>query len=120
MNLSNNTLEEILELDFNSLTEKERESISSDVWKKIPDHIKRSCDSCHYLIAKVNFWCSNEDAKEYRGTSIPGVCKCKFWKKSEKLVKPENEPLFLIFMLISPIILLVLFGILCVILDYFN
>lgn len=35
---------------------------------------------CKHLVAYVNWWCVSEDAREYRGTAIPGVCHCPFWE----------------------------------------
>ena len=45
-----------------------------------PDYNKKSCYDCRFCQGAVSWWCINKDARIYRGTSIPGVIKCKFWK----------------------------------------
>jgi hypothetical protein len=69
------------EEDFNKLTETERSSISDEDWKAIPGEIKKSCHDCAYLYSALSWWCGNKEAHKYRGTNIPGGCKCPYWKK---------------------------------------
>ena len=47
----------------------------------------KKCYDCGSLKAKISWWCANKEAIEYRGTSIPGICKCIFWTPC-KLNKP--------------------------------
>lgn len=59
-----------------------------------PDSARRSCYDCGHLKAAVSWWCTNKKCIEWRGTSIPGVHNCPFWKparmKSE-LTKKEKR-----------------------------
>lgn len=50
---------------------------------------RRGCVHCGFLVAYANWWCSNNDACEMRGTSIPGVCHCPYWKPDRKFIKRE-------------------------------
>lgn len=43
---------------------------------------RRDCSDCRHLKAYVTLWCGNEEAIKFRGTSIPGIYNCKFWKIS--------------------------------------
>ena len=44
----------------------------------------RRCSDCAHMRGYVSWWCTSPEAKEYRGTSIPGVCECPFWKPCSK------------------------------------
>lgn len=46
----------------------------------VPDATKKSCYDCVFCRGAVSWWCTNEKAKEYRGTAIPCVHNCKFWE----------------------------------------
>ena len=48
---------------------------------------RRSCAYCGFLVAYVNWWCSNNDTCIARGTNIPGVCNCPYWKPDKKFIK---------------------------------
>ena len=58
---------------------------------------RRNCAQCNFLVAYINWWCSNDDACEMRGTNIPGVCHCPYWKPNRKFIrrKIKNEETFL-------------------------
>jgi hypothetical protein len=47
---------------------------------ELPDANQKRCYDCWYLRGAVSLWCTNEDARGYRGTGMPGICKCQFWK----------------------------------------
>jgi len=47
---------------------------------EIPDIKKRRCYDCGYLVGRVTLWCNNAKAIEFRGTQIPGIRNCQFWK----------------------------------------
>ncbi len=49
-----------------------------------PDAEKRSCFDCRSCKAAASWWCTNEEAKKARGTSLPGVIKCSFWTPARK------------------------------------
>lgn len=40
----------------------------------------RGCSDCAHLEAHVSWWCKSADALKARGTNIPGVINCPFWK----------------------------------------
>lgn len=54
-----------------------------------PDEEKKSCYDCHYCQGSISLWCVNKEAVEYRGTQIPGVIECIFWKGA-KTIKELN------------------------------
>lgn len=41
---------------------------------------RKCCYDCGWLEAYVNWWCGSKEAKKARGTAIPGVQHCPFWK----------------------------------------
>jgi len=42
------------------------------------------CRDCWYLRGAVNLWCGNEEAAARRGTYIPGVRNCPYWKEARR------------------------------------
>ena len=44
-----------------------------------PDPKQARCYDCAFLKCAVSWWCKNEDAIAWRGTSLPGVSQCPFW-----------------------------------------
>jgi len=56
---------------------------------KKPDAEKKSCSDCFFLRGAVTLWCLNEEARDYRGTRIPGVYNCHFWEPG---LTPEDLP----------------------------
>lgn len=49
----------------------------------------RSCAHCGFLVAHINWWCSNNDASKVRGTKIPGVYHCPYWKPDRKYIRQK-------------------------------
>ena len=50
------------------------------------------CSDCAYMVCHVNWWCKSKEASDYRGTHIPGICKCPFWKPDEEYIRKRfNE-----------------------------
>ncbi len=45
-----------------------------------PNDKLKCCRDCYHLQGAVTLWCMNDEAIEYRGTGIPGVKHCQFWK----------------------------------------
>lgn len=43
------------------------------------DPVRASCADCKHLKAAVTWWCTNDAAIQWRGTTIPGGTKCPFW-----------------------------------------
>jgi len=54
--------------------------ISAVLRSGTPDLEKKSCYDCSHCKASVSWWCTSDDAAEYRGTKIPGIINCKFWE----------------------------------------
>lgn len=48
---------------------------------------QRDCAHCGFLVAYVSWWCSNKEACKTRGTKIPGVCHCPYWKPDKKFIR---------------------------------
>ena len=44
-----------------------------------PNSERRACKDCYHCQACVGWWCTSDDAKEHRGTRIPGIMECSFW-----------------------------------------
>lgn len=41
---------------------------------------KKSCYDCTHLVGYVSWWCGCKEAVKARGTAIPGIIHCPFWK----------------------------------------
>jgi len=49
----------------------------------------RHCAYCGWLKSALSWWCTNTAAIKARGTSIPPVCHCPFWKPDKNYIKKE-------------------------------
>ncbi len=49
--------------------------------------LERKCSDCAYMQAHITWWCTSEEAVEYRKTSIPGTKNCQFWAPCETIKK---------------------------------
>jgi hypothetical protein len=47
----------------------------------------KKCAFCGWLKSALNWWCTNEEAAKARGTTIPGISKCPWWKPDKKYIK---------------------------------
>lgn len=65
---------------FGDLTTEQRAAMTDEEWLAVPSEEKKSCHDCRYLKSVLSWWCTNEDAKKARGTSLPGGCLCDFWE----------------------------------------
>ncbi len=54
-----------------------------------PDADRKSCVDCRHMKAAVCWWCTNQKAIKYRGTSFPGVHSCQFWEPALKVDPPK-------------------------------
>jgi len=73
----------------NIITQQSETEMSEEEFAALAPNVRRACRDCDHLISAVSWWCGCKEAIEYRGTSIPGVSNCKFWKPMlEKPVKP--------------------------------
>lgn len=48
---------------------------------------RRSCANCGFIVEYLSWWCLNNDAWKARGTRIPGVCHCPYWKPNKKFIR---------------------------------
>lgn len=64
------------------LTEDQRRNI-----REILDD--KSCTYCKYLISHISWWCDNESAFKARGTRIPGVIHCPYFKIDKKYARKK-------------------------------
>ena len=65
--------------NFKDLTTAEIRAMSEEEFLAVSPFEKQSCADCKHLRGYVSLWCINKEAREYRGTGIPGVIKCHFW-----------------------------------------
>lgn len=71
------TIEEFDAMDAMDISE-----IADDAWDAIRPEVKRSCSDCGHLKAVyISWWCMSDQAREHRGTRIPGINRCIFWKE---------------------------------------
>ena len=54
-----------------------------------PDAERRCCAECRHCKAAGCWWCTNEDAVKWRGTSVPGIKNCQFWEPALPLEPPK-------------------------------
>jgi len=52
---------------------------------------RKSCVDCKFLKSYATWWCTNEQAKLARGTSIPGVIHCPYWELDIKYAIEQNK-----------------------------
>lgn len=80
---------------FSEMTHSEIVSMSEEDYRKVSPFEKHSCYDCAHLKSALSWWCFNNEAAKYRGTRLPGVIKCHFWKPdwnyiNEKYKTSEN------------------------------
>lgn len=76
---------------FSEMTQKEITSLSKEEFKSISPFEKKSCYDCGNLVGHISWWCKSKEAIEYRGTSIPGIIRCKFWKPDWSHIKDKYK-----------------------------
>jgi len=42
---------------------------------------------CAHLTAALSWWCTNDDARKFRGTTIPGIYNCPFYEERKSKIK---------------------------------
>ena len=62
---------------------KEQQEIIRDIL------LSRSCVYCRYLVSHISWWCGNENSINARGTRIPGVIHCPYFKVDKGYVRKE-------------------------------
>ncbi len=65
--------------DFDEMSQLEIEEMRHDDFMAVSPFKKKSCYDCGNLTSALSWWCASKEAIKSRGTSIPGVIKCKFW-----------------------------------------
>ena len=60
--------------------EKLTNEMTSEEFKTLNPFVKKNCSNCIHLKGAISLWCTNENAKKARATSIPGVSNCPFWE----------------------------------------
>lgn len=64
---------------FKDLSQIEITNLSKEEFMSVSPFDKHSCHDCRNQKAALSWWCTSKEAIEFRGTSIPGGIKCKFW-----------------------------------------
>ncbi len=72
------------QLKADPISNVEYNRLSHEEFRKLPPEKRCNCADCFYLTGAINLWCTNEEAKKDRGTSIPGVNLCPHWEQSNK------------------------------------
>lgn len=49
--------------------------------------VRRSCYDCGWLKAYVSWWCTNPEARKARGSAIPGIYHCPYWKGDKEFME---------------------------------
>jgi len=80
---------------FSEMTSSEIQAMSDEEFKAVSPFEKHSCFDCGHLKSALSWWCTCKEAKEARGTSLPGVIKCTYWIPDWKVISdkwktPEN------------------------------
>lgn len=65
---------------FSKMTPKEVEQMSDEDWRNLSPFEKKHCYDCAFLKSALSHYCSNDEAKKMRGTSLPAICQYPFWK----------------------------------------
>ena len=71
-------------------TKENMDKLTKDQQEIIRDILlSRSCVHCRYLVSHISWWCGNENAINARGTRIPGVIHCPYFKVDKDYVRKE-------------------------------
>jgi hypothetical protein len=89
--------EEIIEIRNRELSPKGKEQLAQ--WHKDNNEREGPCDpeykfcmskttgDCAHLTSALSWWCINDDARKYRGTTIPNIYNCPFYEEREGIIK---------------------------------
>lgn len=80
---------------LNKLTRETVNNMTKEEWLNYDPFLKKCCADCFSLKPAINLWCTNQSAIKARGTSLPGVWGCTYWKPDwsqipKKFWLPEN------------------------------
>ena len=56
-------------------------------------YANRGCAYCDFMVAHVNWWCSNKEAIKARHSAIPEVIHCPYWKPDKEYIRKEMKSL---------------------------
>jgi hypothetical protein len=73
--------------DWTELTD----GLSTEDFKKLSPFVRLNCAECVYLKGRVSLWCTNKEAIEKRGTSIPGISNCPCWEADWNYISEEYK-----------------------------
>jgi hypothetical protein len=73
--------------DWKELTD----GLSTKAFKELSPFVRRNCAECVYLKGRVSLWCTNKEAIEKRGTSIPGISNCPCWEADWNYISKEYK-----------------------------
>jgi hypothetical protein len=76
---------------FSEMTSAEIQAMSDEEFKAVSPFEKRSCYHCGHLKSALSWWCTCKEAKEARGTSLPGIIKCTYWIPDWKVIPKEYK-----------------------------
>lgn len=71
---------------FSQMAQGEINAMSAEEFAAVSPFEKKSCYDCVYLKSALSWWCTNKEAKNARGTSLPGGVRCPFWGPKLKLI----------------------------------
>lgn len=76
---------------FGEMTQSEINVMSEEDFKSVSPFEKRSCFDCGHLKSALSWWCTSKEAKDARGTSLPGCIKCTFWKPNWRVIDSKYK-----------------------------
>lgn len=76
---------------FKDMTSAEIKAMSDEDFKAVSPFEKRTCYDCGHLKHALHWWCTNESAIKLRGTRIPGIIKCPYWKPDWSVIPDKYK-----------------------------
>lgn len=76
---------------FSEMNQSEINALTKEEFKAVSPFEKKSCYDCGHLKSALSLWCTNEEAKKARGTTLPGCIKCTFWKPDWKVIDDKYK-----------------------------
>ena len=80
-----------MEKKFSEMNSSEIAEMSDGDFRSVSPFEKKSCADCGHLKKALSLWCGNEVAISARGTRIPGVIKCPYWKPDWKHINSRYK-----------------------------
>jgi hypothetical protein len=76
---------------FSEMNQSEINALSKEEFKLVSPFEKKSCYDCGHLKNTLSWWCTSEDARKARGTTLPGCIKCTFWNPNWKVIDDKYK-----------------------------